>query len=152
MYWASRQDSKLKQGEKCVEQPGEVVFAAPEDDLEPLEQDDVLKQQILSKAPSHEPFTAKDIRDWFKNKRHHWYRANLASKISSACSSLVNAGLLQTVEGGGEPAGTKSAMRGAGSRGRPAAVVRKRSLATVQADDVAETERKRLRVGLSSFQ
>ncbi|CAJ1457592.1 unnamed protein product [Effrenium voratum] len=157
MYRAAKQaiddaDSKLKQGDKCVEQPGEVVFAAPEDDLEPLEQDDVLKQQILSKAPSHEPFTAKDIRDWFKNKRHHWYRANLASKISSACSSLVNAGLLQTVEGGGEPAGTKSAMRGAGSRGRPAAVVRKRSLATVQADDVAETERKRLRVGLSSFQ
>ena len=59
VYWASRQDSKLKQGDKCVEQPGEVVFAAPEDDLEPLEQDDVLKQQILSKAPSHEPFRPK---------------------------------------------------------------------------------------------
>ena len=129
-------------------------------------------KQLLERAPKDAAFTAASVRSWFRNKRSPWFRNGLAEEITAAIQRLKTHNLLYNdLSEAGEPAAepedaeaqqrepkSKKSRRGRPSRhaaktarGRKTVTVRKRALADIIQDQVADGERKRLRVGASEF-
>ncbi|CAE7917876.1 unnamed protein product [Symbiodinium necroappetens] len=173
--WAQRNQKK----EHSRNEVHEAVLAEPqyEEEEEQTPEDEFMKL-LLEKAPKDQMFTAKQVRDWFRNKRSDWYRKGLADKILTAIDHLLTRNLLQYPDGhAAEPetqhvhapedvqpedekvapvakkAASKKAARRAKktARGRPTVQVKKRTLADIMQDEAADQERKRLKVNSSEF-
>ena len=158
----------------------DAVLADPKDQEEEELQrpQDELMRLILEKAPKHQLFTAATVREWFRNKRDAWFRNGLADKISAAIDHLTTHNLLQQPDcraeqkepelsqpaeeamPDAEKAGSSSKKGSAKKparrakkavRGRKTVAVKKRTLADIMQDEIADQERKRLKVNSCEF-
>ena len=115
-----------------------------------LSDEEKLQKEVLELFPAAMVFTGADVRERLKNRRQNFYRLGLATKVAAAVEALTSNGLLEETEKGRGASATARAQK-LSARGRKTDCLRKRSVQQLAGNDLAESVRKKLAVGIKHF-